>query len=625
MRPQFARTTLVILSAFHLVNSANCATVYDTSGSWNGSSVAVPFRLDGSATFGQTITAPLQDSVLTNFSVWVYDYYSTASSTPLTFGAYVAAWDGSKIVGPILYSSGLRSAATGAPMGFTKHSFNTGGIEMDPGGSYAIFISLSDFSPLGVNGSGGVGTPFGVDAYSGGMMVNSANGTNFTALSTNAWYSNPGADFAFQASFIAKPSAPPLARGYHTAVWTGTKMLVWGGNNSSTGFLNDGGIFDPSANTWATIPTNSAPSRRFAHTAVWTGSDMLVWGGTTNGSPLSYFNSGGRFNLQSNAWTATTTTGAPTGRYSHTAVWTGDLMLIWGGLTSSGYSSSGAAYLPPSDSWLPLSTASGFPRAFHTAVWSGASMVSWGGYYSGGWLRYGVQYYPSNNSWGNFSTTITTPSARQDHTAIWTGTEMIVWGGRGSGGRLGDGGRYNPFSDTWSSMAGVAAPSARSGHTAVWTGTEMIIWGGRGDASGSYVHTGGRYNPTSNIWTATSTDGAPSPRSIHTAVWTGSEMLVWGGFSTDTGYVNDGGRYDPATDTWKPFPISIPPPLSIRVESNATVQVSWPASAVGFQLQKSTNLTAPNWTAVTQTPNNNGTNKTILEGLSSGSTFYRLQ
>jgi hypothetical protein len=30
-------------------------------------------------------------------------------------------------------------------------------------------------------------------------------------------------------------------------------------------------------------------------------------------------------------------------------------------------------------------------------------------------------------------------------------------------------------------------------------------------------------------WTATSTTNAPSPRSSHTAVWTGSEMIVWGG------------------------------------------------------------------------------------------------
>ena len=36
-----------------------------------------------------------------------------------------------------------------------------------------------------------------------------------------------------------------------------------------------------------------------------------------------------------------------------------------------------------------------------------------------------------------------------------------------------------------------------------------------------------------------------------TAVWTGSEMLVWGGGSFPQDFANYGGRYDPATDTWK--------------------------------------------------------------------------
>ena len=53
----------------------------------------------------------------------------------------------------------------------------------------------------------------------------------------------------------------------------------------------------------------------------------------------------------------------------------------------------------------------------------------------------------------------------------------------------------------------------------------MIVWGG---ANGS-LNTGGRYNPSTDSWTATSMTNAPSARADHTAVWTGSEMIVWGG------------------------------------------------------------------------------------------------
>src|SRR5438309_3555821 len=124
---------------------------------------------------------------------------------------------------------------------------------------------------------------------------------------------------------------------------------------------------------------------------------------------------------------------------------------------------------------------------------------------------------------------------------------MIVWGGRGAG-LLNTGGRYNPSTDTWIATSITGAPTYREDHTAVWTGSEMIVWGGL-DSSGYDVNTGGRYNPITDSWTAPSTTNAPAGRQVHTAVWAGSEMIVWGG-SPDGGfsYLNTGGRYDPITD-----------------------------------------------------------------------------
>ena len=49
------------------------------------------------------------------------------------------------------------------------------------------------------------------------------------------------------------------------------------------------------------------------------------------------------------------------------------------------------------------------------------------------------------------------------------------------------------------------------------------------DDGSNVLNTGGRYNPSTDSWTATSTTNAPSARADHTAVWTGSEMIVWGG------------------------------------------------------------------------------------------------
>ncbi len=74
--------------------------------------------------------------------------------------------------------------------------------------------------------------------------------------------------------------------------------------------------------------------------------------------------------------------------------------------------------------------------------------------------------------------------------------------------------------DTWTATTLTNAPAARNLHTAVWTGSEMIVWGG--DNSGGLLNTGGRYNPSTDSWTATSTTNAPAARNVHTAVWTGS-------------------------------------------------------------------------------------------------------
>src|SRR5215831_14144764 len=64
--------------------------------------------------------------------------------------------------------------------------------------------------------------------------------------------------------------------------------------------------------------------------------------------------------------------------------------------------------------------------------------------------------------------------------------------------------------DTWTPSSLTNAPSPREFHTGVWTGSEMIVWGGF-DGS-SYFNTGGRYNPTTDSWTATSTTNAPTGR-----------------------------------------------------------------------------------------------------------------
>ena len=116
----------------------------------------------------------------------------------------------------------------------------------------------------------------------------------------------------------------PTARFNHTAVWTGSKMIVWGGNDD--GNVNSGAIYDPATDTWTATSTAGAPAARQRHTAVWTGTKMLVWGGIDSEG----LNTGGIYDPASDTWTATSTVGAPTLGSSHAAVWTGSKLIVWG-------------------------------------------------------------------------------------------------------------------------------------------------------------------------------------------------------------------------------------------------------------------------------------------------------
>ena len=89
--------------------------------------------------------------------------------------------------------------------------------------------------------------------------------------------------------------------------------------------------------------------------------------------------------------------------------------------------------------------------------------------------------------------------------------------------------------DTWAPTSELT-PDSRQQHTAVWTGSEMIVWGGY-----PYLNTGGKYDPATDSWTLTSTTNAPDGRYLHSAVWTGVVMVVWGGAGVGSN-LNTGGR-----------------------------------------------------------------------------------
>ena len=364
----------------------------------------------------------------------------------------------------------------------------------------------------------------------------------------------------------------PASRWLHTATWTGSEMIVWGGSGTPAPhvYLNTGGRYVPATDTWTATSTGpGCPPARLDHTAVWTGSRVVIWGGDSAGA----LNTGGQYDPVTDGWTATSVGAAcPTGRSGHTAIWTGTRMVVWGGHEDFADTNTGGQYNPAADSWTATS-ASGCPlaRSRHSAVWTGSRMAVWGGY-NGSYPNTGGLYDPVLDAWTPTSTGTDCPDGRQDPSAVWTGSRVIVWGGLANFGSsyLNTGGEYNPVGNTWSpTSTGLDCPAGRTGQTAIWSGAEMVVWGGA-DAS-SAINTGGRYQSSSGIWHPTLAGvEAPAPRIWHSAVWTGAAMIVWGGYDDSVTVMGTGSAY-----TWKCCGTVVLSPPSL---SGASLGVSYSES-----------------------------------------------
>jgi hypothetical protein len=89
----------------------------------------------------------------------------------------------------------------------------------------------------------------------------------------------------------------------------------------------------------------------------------------------------------------------------------------------------------------------------------------------------------------------------------------------------------------------------RFGHATIWTGEDLIVWGGtiRDNLQDEKLSDGASYDVERGTWTLL----PPSPlsaRSEPVAAWTGQEALMWGDAN---GLDLDGAAYNPVTGVWR--------------------------------------------------------------------------
>ena len=164
---------------------------------------------------------------------------------------------------------------------------------------------------------------------------------------------------------------------------------------------------------------------------------------------------------------------------------------------------------------------------------------------------------------------------------------------------------------TWSATSLINAPEQKQRHSTVWTGSEMIIWGGY--AYPTTFNTGVRYKPSDNIWQSVTTTGAPSARENHLAVWNGREMLIWGGsvwIYPNRIVYNDGGCYSPLTDSWRSITTTGAPPASTSDTASALwtgeEMIVWETSGAGARYNPRLDQWKPITTTGAPTPGSIG-------------------
>jgi N-acetylneuraminic acid mutarotase len=324
------------------------------------------------------------------------------------------------------------------------------------------------------------------------------------------------------------PLQPSLIPGVVWAPETARMYVCQGGYIQS---------YDPVADQWDSVSLDF-----FVHLpsvdmkAVWTGTTIVVWGGDNISSTAN----GMRYTPATNTWQTITQTNQPVVRSGYTMVWAGNRVIIWGGQDINGnVLNDGALYDPITDTWTTINPGPLSARKNHTAVWSPSvnGLLIWGGSSTaasgaGAQLNDGAIYRPTTNLWIAPINPTGAPSPRHKHTAVWTGTEMIIYGGLDNTTPLNTGFRYNPSSGgTWTALAMPPIPASYD-HAATWTGSMMVVSGGV-DASG-FSQAVASYDPAGNSWTM------PNHRSYseyssrgkyrHYSLLAGNMVIIWGGY-----------------------------------------------------------------------------------------------
>ena len=191
---------LVLIAILMGALTANADTQYNNASQAN--TYTCCFGSSGQATFGETFSAPLTNTTLNDFSLFL-----NASSSSGQLEGYVGTWTGSE-AGSILFTSSPVTV-TGASQELT---FETGGLSLISGDEYVAFISISEPNYSSYSGIAMIPAAYPGNLIPGGDLVFISNGSDTSLFTSgNGWgnFNYLPADAEFIADFSSGASPTP--------------------------------------------------------------------------------------------------------------------------------------------------------------------------------------------------------------------------------------------------------------------------------------------------------------------------------------------------------------------------------------------------------------------------------
>ena len=315
-----------------------------------------------------------------------------------------------------------------------------------------------------------------------------------------------GSDEAEPPGWRRGAAGPLFHREDAAQVWTGTELVVWGGDPDG----DTGAAFDPKADRWRAIAPAPIPAR-CQGASTWTGREVLVWGRACHLTP-GQSTAGAAYDPAADRWRELPAGPVEAGPVT-TSVWTGSELVLFNTGSPTG------VFHPGDGHWRILPPV---PRPFRslTASWTGREVLVLGTEILEKASRHWTAALdPTTGRWRP----LPEPSLELAATAVWDGRRLIAWdqnlnsmaldpaGGAGwenladlpvdftdcspQGARIGavvfaeqcgQAALWRPWDETWER---ISHPKSLA-EVPVWTGREALFWTGRfaGSADGVWLY-----------------------------------------------------------------------------------------------------------------------------------------